>query len=245
MNNIGPVPPAMLNISDAGRLEKYGLLPLFKRRLKKIVVVDGSLILNDKAYAKSILKSMKLAREILRCGFVGYDGRDVMEEIKKKFVDPPAGQQPRSYRFKVKYYQHQDGSVDDVQVGSGEVLLLTPRHPQKGVAFPPNLDPTWKQYEKDTGEKLEKNLWGPGPVLEEDEVDRLTFCCCSCCHSNSKIARWLSAKMCLRFPGNTTANQFFTPDMFSAYHREGYRACVEAGADKFLGEFAAINMNSQ
>lgn len=234
MNNIGPVPPAMLNISDAGRLEKYGLLPLLKRRLKKIVVIDGSLILDDKGYAKSILKSMKLAREILRCGFVGYDGRDVLEEIKKKFVDPPAGEQPRSYRFMVKYYQQREGSVDDIQVGSGEILLLTPRHPEKGVPFPANLDPTWARYHTDTGEELDPGLWGQGPVLEAEEVDRLTFCCCSCCHSNSSVARWLSAKMCLRFPGNTTANQFFTPDMFSIYHREGYRACVEAGADDFL-----------
>ena len=29
-------------------------------------------------------------------------------------------------------------------------------------------------------------------------------------------------------------NQFFTAQMFEAYHREGYRACVEAEQDGFM-----------
>jgi len=44
VKNIGPNPPAILSLSDGGRLEKYGLLYLLNKRLKKILIVDGSLI---------------------------------------------------------------------------------------------------------------------------------------------------------------------------------------------------------
>ena len=39
---------------------------------------------------------------------------------------------------------------------------------------------------------------------------------------------------CNIFPQHITANQFFTPRMFEAYHREGYRACVEAEQEDFM-----------
>ena len=40
--------------------------------------------------------------------------------------------------------------------------------------------------------------------------------------------------MCGAFPQHITANQFFTPRMFRAYHCEGYNACMEANAADFL-----------
>ena len=83
--------------------------------------------------------------------------------------------------------------------------------------------------------------WGEGPELTEDEADRLTWCCCVCCHKNVKTCHCCcdcchcTSSSCLgKFPHHSTGNQFFTPDMFSAYHREGYAACVEAKIEEFL-----------
>ena len=231
VNNVGPNPPALLSLSDAGRLEKYGLLSLLKKRLKKILIVDGSFISSDADYAKYLLKSMDQAREQLHCEFVGLGGRDVIGQMNKEYVKVPRGRQPRHYRFLVRYFDKElDGGY--LEVGTGEVMIIAPRHPDSGIT--PPADTSWAQYTRDTGEELDTTLWGPGPVLNAEDVDRLTFCCCESCHSSSKILRWISDKLCVGFPHTSTVNQFFTSSLFTAYHREGYRACVESGAEEFF-----------
>ena len=64
--------------------------------------------------------------------------------------------------------------------------------------------------------------------LTKKEVERIEGCpngigCCECCHI--KGGPWCNC--CFEFPRHPTMNQFYTPTMFSAYHREGYRACEE------------------
>jgi hypothetical protein len=54
--------------------------------------------------------------------------------------------------------------------------------------------------------------------------------CCECCHNRGCECPCLAS--CLSFPRHATANQFFTPDMFTVYHREGFRTCMQC--DKFL-----------
>ncbi|XP_068702446.1 uncharacterized protein [Montipora foliosa] len=230
VNNVGPNPPAILSLSDGGRLEKYGLLYLLKRRLKKILIVDGSFISNDADYSKNILKSLDLAREQLHCEFVGFGGRDVKEQMRKEFVDvPPKKGKPRHFRFLVQYFKkEEDGSFS--KNGTGEVMIITPRHPSEGERYPEGLAATWEEH----GEDLKTKDWGPSPVLSTKEVDRLTFCCCECCHTNCGILSKISNKLCLGFPSTLTLNQFFTSSLFTAYHREGYRACVESAAEDFL-----------
>ena len=243
VNNVGPNPPALLSLSDAGRLEKYGLLSLLKKRLKKILIVDGSFIRSDADYSKYILSSLDQARAQLHCEFVGLGGRDVKEQMNKEYVEVPRGRQPRNFRFLVRYF---DKTVDGgyFEVGKGEVMIIAPRHPNNGVKPPPEMDTTWAQYAEDTGGELDTKEWGPGPVLHAEEVDRLTFCCCESCHSSSNILRWISGKLCMGFPSTSTINQFFTPSLFTAYHREGYRACVESGAEEFLTGRDVINLGN-
>lgn len=243
VDNVGPSPPALLSLSDAGRLEKYGLLPLLKRRLKRILIVDGSFIKNDEDYSKHILRSMDQARKELHCEFVGLKGRDVIEEMRKKYVEVPRDHQPRHYRFKVRYFDKKtDGGY--FEVGKGKIMIIAPRHPDNGEKPPPDMETTWAQYTRDTGEELDTEDWGPGPVLRPEEVDRLTFCCCESCHSSSNVLRWISGKLCLGFPSTSTVNQFFTPSLFTAYHREGYRACVESGAEEFLTGRVVTNLEN-
>jgi len=75
---------------------------------------------------------------------------------------------------------------------------------------------------------------GTEPELSAEELDRLTFCCCESFHGKS--CRGFSEALCGAFPQHSTNNQFFTPTMFSAYHREGYRASTKAKVEEFLAD---------
>ena len=111
-------------------------------------------------------------------------------------------------------------------------MFIAPRHPNK-TAQKKTFD-SWGEVLRDIDVDLEAGHWGPGPELSAEEVDRLTFCCCECCHGNT--CRGLSEWMCGAFPQHSTGNQFFTQAMFTSYHREGYRACMETEAAEFLLE---------
>jgi len=96
--NLGPMPPPILRLSDGGHIENLAILPLLKKRLPKIVVVDGGHKTDDSEWGDSLLQALSLARQKLHCSFTGLDGRDVSEDIKEKFVNKRQGHQPRSYR---------------------------------------------------------------------------------------------------------------------------------------------------
>ena len=96
--NKGPYPPPVLRLSDGGHIENLAILPLLKRRLERIVVVDGGHKSNDSQWGQDLINAFSLAREKLHCSFIGQDGRDVIEDLKEKFVNKLRGHQPRSYR---------------------------------------------------------------------------------------------------------------------------------------------------
>lgn len=229
VSNTGPIPPAVVYLSDGGHIENLAVLPLLKLRLPRIVVVNGGFMEPGDHYATDLLGMLQQARDKLRCSFTGLDGRDIAEDVREKFVEVPPGKQPRSYRFLVHYYEKIGNETS--KVGQGEIILLSPRHPDDGIVQ--FEDFKWKDFSDDhVTLDLDESDWGPGPYLKAPEVDRLTGCCCECCHLG--LFRWLLKGLTERFPFTPTSNQLYTPAMFSAYHREGYRACVEAEADKFL-----------
>ena len=127
------------------------------------------------------------------------------------------------------YSQDPEDGVEKI-VGEGQILFISPRHPSRGIHTKEPV--TWKEALRDIDVDLEAGLWGTGPELEADEVDRLTFCCCEACHSLH--CHSISDYCCGSFPLHSTANQFFTPAMFAAYHREGYRSATEAEAVEFF-----------
>lgn len=96
--NEGPMPPPILRLSDGGHIENLAILPLLKKRLPKIVVVDGGHKTNDIEWGESLLDALELARKKLDCSFNGMDGRDIIEDLKENFIYTPKGHQPRSYR---------------------------------------------------------------------------------------------------------------------------------------------------
>ena len=63
--------------------------------------------------------------------------------------------------------------------------------------------------------ELDDNDWGPSPELTEREVGRLTCRFCVCCHYYGS-SHCISDAFLGRFPHHITANQFFTPEMFSS-----------------------------
>ncbi|XP_022809200.1 uncharacterized protein LOC111346160 [Stylophora pistillata] len=227
---IGPKPPPVLSLTDDDHVENLGILPLLKLRLGNIVVVDGGRSNLEKDYGKSLLIALNLAREKLGCSFSAVDGRDIAEDIRDNFVERSPGSQPSNYKFKVHYYDKNVNSDGKTKVGEGEILYIVPRHPDKAVKTTPYV--TWEEALRDMDEDLEAGLWGAGPELSSEEANRLTFCCCKCCHRNT--CRSLSEALCGVFPQHSTNHQFFTPAMFAAYHREGYRASMEAKVAEFV-----------
>ena len=160
-------------------------------------------------------------------------GRDINEDIRVEFLKIKETPRPRSYKFKVKYYDQAD---TDLPVSEGQILFIAPRHPSEVriTLIPETGKPkSWKDFDM----QLDSDKWGESPELKQRDADRLTFFCCPCCHcysSSYSSCRSISERLLGKFPHHITANQFFTPDTFTAYHREGYAACVEAGVADFL-----------
>ena len=105
--NIGPMPPPVMLLSDGGHVENLGILPLLKKKLKKIIVVDGGYAPDEKSYGDSLLKALMLARTKLNCSFIGQGGRDVISDLLENFVKPqkPNERKPRHYKFVfIKFY---------------------------------------------------------------------------------------------------------------------------------------------
>ncbi|XP_078355313.1 uncharacterized protein LOC144639923 [Oculina patagonica] len=213
--NTGPMPPAVLLLSDGGHIENLAILPLLKRRLRRIVVVDGGYKHDDQYYGDDLLNALMLARTKLNCSFLSEDGQDVIFDLLEKFVRPKARGKPRYYKFKVRYQSDEFG-----EEGEGEILLIVPRDPQHAV------------MDEMDGNRSIKLDAPDGVFFTQAEVNKLTLCCCECCHRQS--CQGLSKICCNVFPQHSTANQFFTSRMFSAYHYEGYRACLDANAAGFL-----------
>ena len=139
------------------------------------------------------------------------------------------------------YYEKKGNLEKGTKVSEGEILLLAPRHPNKGKREQECV--TWKEALRDIDVDLEAGKWGTGPQQNADEVDSLTCCCCHCCQ-RSCLQRLSPDWLCGVFPRHSTANQFFTPRTFTAYHCEGYNACLEAKAAEFLGARQDVEMTS-
>ena len=101
-DNSGPMPPPIMLLSDGGHVENLGLLTLLKRRLKKIIVVDGGYKHDKNLYGESLLNAMVLARTKLNCSFLSEDGGDVISDLLQTFVKPEEEAKeilPRYYKF--------------------------------------------------------------------------------------------------------------------------------------------------
>lgn len=69
--NVGPKPPPVLHLSDGGHYENLGILPLLKRRLENIVIVNGGFTERIDQSAYDLLFALELARTKLNCSFEG------------------------------------------------------------------------------------------------------------------------------------------------------------------------------
>lgn len=98
------MPPPILLLSDGGHLENLAILPLLKRRLRRIVVVDGGYKHDDQFYGDSLLNALMLARTKLNCSFLSEDGQDVIFDLMEKFVRPNSGGKPCYYKYVVLYF---------------------------------------------------------------------------------------------------------------------------------------------
>ena len=101
IENIGPMPPPVMPLSDGGHVENLAILPLLKKKLKKIIVVDGGYYSNEMKYGKYLLRALMLARRDLNCSFIGQGGRDVISDMLENFVrlQKPDERKPRHFRY--------------------------------------------------------------------------------------------------------------------------------------------------
>eukprot|EP00794_Sanderia_malayensis_P013869 gene13869-15317_t len=233
INNVGEVPPAILYLSDGGHVENLGMLALLKRRLRRIIVADGGFNATEYDVAESLLMALKMAREKLHCSFKGMDGRDIEEDIRDRFIEKVNGKHSRFYRFRVDYYEKTKSTNYETKwVGEGQIIFLAPRHPKDCAHIDEDL--AWEKLKSCHLGEMKRDRWGTSPLVTEDEVDQLTVGCCECCHVS--CCQSCSDPICGKFPQHVTANQFFTPAMFSAYHREGYTAALQAAVAEFVAE---------
>ena len=65
VTNVGPNSPAVLYLSEGGRIENLGILPLLKLRLTKIVSVEGSRTILDEDYGASLLIALDTVNYLL------------------------------------------------------------------------------------------------------------------------------------------------------------------------------------
>ena len=98
-DTIGPIPPAVLLLSDGGHYENLAILPLLQRKLKRIVVVDGGHKDKKDKYGDSILDALKIARTKLKCSFYNEDGKDVITDLMRSFVNPQKRNKPHCYKY--------------------------------------------------------------------------------------------------------------------------------------------------
>ena len=86
-------------LSDGGHVENLALLPLLKKRLKRIIVVDGGYKHDQKLYGESLLNALMLARTKLKCSFLSVGGKDVISDVMEKFVSPVKETEGKLLRF--------------------------------------------------------------------------------------------------------------------------------------------------
>jgi len=108
--------PNYFYLSDGGHFENLGLLPLLQRKVKTIVIADGS---NDEQQdCLELFNALDFGREKLGCHFLHFENKqdtDLYTDFFEKFRGKD--KTLRSYRFRVKYY---DGS-------EGVIIYLKPR----------------------------------------------------------------------------------------------------------------------
>ncbi|CAH3110539.1 unnamed protein product, partial [Porites lobata] len=133
-DTIGPIPPAVLLLSDGGHYQNLAVLPLLQRKVKRIVVVDGGHKDKEDKYGDSILDALKIARTQLNCSFYNEDGKDVIADLMRSFVNPQKRKKPHCYKFKVHY---------DTENEDGEIILLVPRKPEDILSKEKNKELTF------------------------------------------------------------------------------------------------------
>ena len=122
-DTIGPNPPAVLLLSDGGHYENLAILPLLQRKLKRIVVVDGGYKDEEDKYGDSILDALKLARTKLNCSFYNEDGKDVITDLMRSFVNPQK-KKPHFYKYVLYPLSYLFYSLDTTLSAKTSLVLM-------------------------------------------------------------------------------------------------------------------------
>jgi hypothetical protein len=199
--------PECLYLSDGGHTENLALLPLLARRVPVILIADGSADVDPVA---GIRDALRQARSKLGVTFEPSRKDQLRRGYNKE--DPSAYDLESDL---TRFGRELDGDENRAFVikaryhtgdcGSSMIIFLKPN------PF---------------------NTRGPGKDTDHysDALDHHTLaeeglecgCSASCCSLTT------CGSCCGKFPVVSTANQFFTPNLWLKMHQQGYAAAIEA-----------------
>eukprot|EP00929_Paragymnodinium_shiwhaense_P058871 TRINITY_DN29491_c0_g1_i1.p1 TRINITY_DN29491_c0_g1~~TRINITY_DN29491_c0_g1_i1.p1 ORF type:complete len:952 (+),score=112.91 TRINITY_DN29491_c0_g1_i1:111-2966(+) len=218
-------PPSLIYVTDGGLQDCCGLMQLMRRRSERILLV---LAAEDPDDDLSVLKvTMDMVQEAKLGSF--YDPEDPRRDINVMF-DRYRKDKSIPYLHLGIVYGWDDGSDSrsnnlDGQAceAHGHLIIVKNRVPPHLMeeGLPPLL--------------TEETVLGQGYESDSSQTDEglrqteLGGCCCDCCHYNG-------CNCGTRFPHIPSANQCFTPQLFSCLCRLGHAVSLD-GIEKLTAEF--------
>jgi len=209
---VDPSPPPYLYLSDGGMTEDLGLLHLLRRRAKWMLVADAG---DDEDLEMIDLKtSMRNASSEKLCSFFDLD------EPKRSMCDVFESYRESGAPYLRLGVRYGWGPATSEDTGVVFIIRLRmPLHSVKRTVAPPIQEEELYRHARHW--RQPGNAPPPGSIAQDD----VGGCCCECCHEHCQI--------CTGFPHIGTANQFFTPTLFSNYARLGYEL-ADGAVDELL-----------
>jgi len=212
--------PEWAYLSDGGHAENLGILPLLRRRCKRILVVDATC--DPKCLLEDVRYSLQKARDERLCSFFNPDDPRIdVDTLVTGFVDDLLQD---TLVLGMLYLHHEEESSEGIIIiskgresHSDEPVVGKIRDSELRLWPKFGIDEHGDDVGDDEAQPrctdLETEV---GPLDHKIALSDLNGCCCECCHRNAcGNCGWG------QFPHHSTGNQFFTDTLFGSYARLG------------------------
>jgi len=239
-NNAEPQDIDELYLGDGGHVDNMGLIPLLQAKCDWIIGLDTQDDVD--CTLENLLKSLRLARELLGCSFhmkrlTSYDTRINFEpnsDFESALLNHfRVRQRPRFINFHVLYHDKTWGKItyfrqrpqlhNEIEPQLHNEIYSSSVGPLNRPS-PFYMMGNWRTHLEEFHHlSYEVRVGGQLQDHDEKELRRIHGLCCECCGDSSPC------DLCFgEFPYSALANQFFTPSAFAAYHHEGFMCAYDA-----------------